>query len=146
MLDSVRLDVQKTIVAAMAQHEAALASVEAGRMQVKAANDALAQLGEERQFGQATALDVLQVQATVLNAKENLAVAQRDAVVASYSIIASIGRISRPLPRLSRRSTRNTDSPSVRRLTSSIGVVRASSSIRSDCRAREFHTFWPVTR
>jgi outer membrane protein len=94
MLDSVRLDVQKTIVAAMAQYEAAVASVEAGRMQVKAANDALAQLTEERQFGQATALDVLQVQATVLNAKENLAVSQRDAVVASYSIIASIGRLT----------------------------------------------------
>jgi outer membrane protein len=94
MLDSVRLDVQKTVVATMAQYEAALASVEAGRMQVKAANDALAQLTEERQFGQATALDVLQVQATVLNAKENLAVAQRDAVIASYSILASIGRLT----------------------------------------------------
>lgn len=94
MLDSVRLDVQKTIVSAIAQYEAALASVEAGRMQVKAANDALAQLGEERQFGQATALDVLQVQATVLNAKENLAVAQRDAVIASYSILAAIGRLT----------------------------------------------------
>ena len=94
MLDSVRLDVQKTIVAAMAQYEAALASVEAGRMQVKAANDALAALSEERDYGQSTVLDVLQVQATVLNAKENLAVAQRDSVVASFSIIASIGRLT----------------------------------------------------
>jgi outer membrane protein len=94
MLDSVRLDVQKTIVAAMAQYEAALASVEAGRMQVKAANDALAQLSEEREYGQSTVLDVLQVQATVLNAKENLAVAQRDSVVASFSILASIGRLT----------------------------------------------------
>ena len=94
MLDSVRLDVQKTIVAAMAQYEAALASTEAGRMQVKAANDALAALSEERDYGQSTVLDVLQVQATVLNAKENLAVAQRDSVVASFSIIASIGRLT----------------------------------------------------
>lgn len=94
MLDSVRLDVQKTIVSAMAQYEAALASAEASRMQVKAANDALAQLTEEREYGQSTALDVLQVQATVLNAKENLAVAQRDAVIASYSILAAIGRLT----------------------------------------------------
>jgi outer membrane protein len=94
MLDSVRLDVQKTIVSAMAQYEAAQAAVKAGGMQVKAANDALAQLTEERQYGQATALDVLQVQATVLNAKENLAVAQRDSVVASFSILASIGRLT----------------------------------------------------
>lgn len=94
MLDSVRLDVQKTIVAAMAEYEAALASVEAGRLQVQAANDALAALSEERIYGQSTALDVLQVQATVLNAKENLAIAQRDAVVASFSILASIGRLT----------------------------------------------------
>jgi outer membrane protein len=94
MLDSVRLDIQKTIVAAMAQYEAALASTEAGRMQVKAANDALVALSEERDYGQSTVLDVLQVQATVLNAKENLAVAQRDSVVASFSIIASIGRLT----------------------------------------------------
>ena len=36
-------------------------------------------------------------------------------------------------PRASRMSTRNTDSPSVRFATSSSGVVRASSSIRSEC-------------
>lgn len=94
MLDSVRLDVQKTIVSAMAQYEAALASVEAGRLQVQAANEALAALSEERDYGQSTALDVLQVQATVLNAKENLAVAQRDSVVASFSIVAAIGRLT----------------------------------------------------
>ncbi|MBX9457336.1 MAG: TolC family outer membrane protein [Rhizobium sp.] len=94
MLDSVRLDIQKTIVFAMAQHEAALAAVTAGGMQVKAANDALNQLTEEREYGQSTALDVLQVQATVLNAKENLAVAQRDAVVSSFSILASVGRLT----------------------------------------------------
>ena len=39
----------------------------------------------------------------------------------------------------------NTDSPSVRFFTSSTGVVRASSSIRSECSAREVHTFWPLT-
>jgi outer membrane protein len=63
-------------------------------MQVKASNDALNQMSEERQYGQATMLDILQVQATVLNAKENLAVAQRDAVVSSFSILASIGRLT----------------------------------------------------
>ena len=35
--------------------------------------------------------------------------------------------------------------PSLRRFTSSAGVVRASSSIRSDCRARLVQTFWPLT-
>jgi outer membrane protein len=94
MLDSVRLDVQQTIVSAMAEYEAAQAAVKAGASQVKAAADALDGISEEQRYGQATTLDVLQVQATVLNARENLAVAQRNAVVASFSILASIGRLT----------------------------------------------------
>jgi len=65
--------------------------------------------------------------------------------VVLWLIIASIGRISTPCPKFSRRSTRKTDNPSVRRLTSSTGVVRANSSIRSEWRAREVQTFWPLT-
>jgi hypothetical protein len=65
--------------------------------------------------------------------------------VVLWLIIAWIGRISRPRPRLSRRSTRNTDSPSVRRATLSAGAVRASSSIMSECMAREVQTFCPLT-
>jgi hypothetical protein len=42
-------------------------------------------------------------------------------------------------------STRNTVRPSVFFATSSRGVVRARSSIRSECSAREVHTFWPLT-
>ena len=94
LLDSVRLDIQQTVVSAMAQYDAALAAVSAGGVQVKASNDALKSIAEEQRYGQATTLDLLQVQATVLNAKENLAVAQRDAVVSSFSILASIGRLT----------------------------------------------------
>ena len=50
-----------------------------------------------------------------------------------WLIMASIFLISTPLPLASRRSTRNTDRPSERFLTLSGGVVRASSSIRSEC-------------
>lgn len=94
LLDSVRLEVQQTVVSAMSQYEAALASVQAGSMQVRASNDALKNIAEEQRYGQATTLDLLQVQSTVLNAKENLAVAQRDAAVASFSILATIGRLT----------------------------------------------------
>ena len=62
-----------------------------------------------------------------------------------WFIMVRIGRTVRPLPSASRMSTRNTDSPSVRFLVSSLGVVRASSSIRSECSARLVHTFWPFT-
>ena len=39
----------------------------------------------------------------------------------------------------------NTDRPSERFRTWSAGVVRASSSIRSECSTRLVHTFWPFT-
>lgn len=94
LLDSVRLDVQQTIVSAMAQYEAAKAVIVANREQLRAANAALAGAIEEQNAGQLTQLDVLTAQATVLNAKESLAVSQRDAVVASFSILASMGRLT----------------------------------------------------
>src|ERR1700722_4095253 len=42
-------------------------------------------------------------------------------------------------------SNRNTDRPSVRSATSASGVVRASSTIRSECSAREVQIFCPLT-
>ena len=41
-------------------------------------------------------------------------------------------------------STRNVESPSVRLATASGGVVRARSSIRSECSALEVQIFWPL--
>ena len=42
-------------------------------------------------------------------------------------------------------STMKVESPSVRDFACSRGVVRASSSIRSECSAREVQTFCPFT-
>lgn len=94
LLDSVRLEVQKTIVSGMAQYEAAQASIAANLIQLRAANEALDGLIEERKLGQATTLDVLDAQSRVLNAKENLAASQHDAVVASYAIVAAMGHLT----------------------------------------------------
>ena len=94
MLDSVRLEVQKTIVSGMAQYEAAQASISASLTQMKAASEALAGVIEERKVGQATTLDVLDSQTRVLNAKENLVSSQRDAVVASFAIVAAMGHLT----------------------------------------------------
>lgn len=94
MLDSARLEVQKTIVSAMAQFEAAQAQVEAINTQIGAANEALKGVIEERKVGQATTLDVLDSQSKVLIAQESLAQSQRTAVVSSFSILASIGRLT----------------------------------------------------
>ena len=42
-------------------------------------------------------------------------------------------------------SMRKTERPAVRDFASSRGVVRASSSIRSECSARDVQIFWPLT-
>ena len=62
-----------------------------------------------------------------------------------WFIMVRIGRMVRPLPSAARMSTMKVDSPSVRYFACSRGVVRASSSIRSECSARLVHTFWPLT-
>lgn len=94
MLDSARLEVQKTIVSAMAQYEAAQAQISAINTQIRAANQALNGVIEERKVGQATTLDVLDAQSKVLNAQESMAQTQRTSVVASFSIVAAIGRLT----------------------------------------------------
>ena len=65
--------------------------------------------------------------------------------VVAWFIMVRIGLIVRPWPRASRMSTMNTDRPSVRFLTCSFGVVRASRIIRSEYCARLVQIFWPLT-
>ena len=69
---------------------------------------------------------------------------KKSALVEWFIIILS-GRTSSPLPLRCRMSMRKTLSPSVFFLTWSTGVVRASSSIRSDWSTREMNIFWPLT-
>jgi len=94
LVDSARLEVQRTIVSAHAQYEASVAAIGAIRQQIEAANMALNGVVEERNVGQRTTLDVLNAQQNVLDAKESLVSAQRDAVVASYSLIAAMGALT----------------------------------------------------
>ena len=49
---------------------------------------------EEARLGQRTTQDILNAQSFLLNARVLLVTAQRDQVVASYSVLASIGRLS----------------------------------------------------
>jgi outer membrane protein len=70
--------------------KAAIASNEAA---VKAAEIALEGVREEARVGQRTTLDVLNAQQTLLNARVSLVSAQRDRVVASYVVMAAIGRL-----------------------------------------------------
>ncbi|WP_164924292.1 outer membrane channel protein TolC [Sinorhizobium fredii] len=94
LVDSARASVQQTVVSAHAQLESALARITASRSQISAANLALEGVIEERKVGQRTTLDVLDSQQDVLDAQEALAAAQRDAVVASYALLAAMGKLT----------------------------------------------------
>lgn len=93
-VDSARLSVRQSIVSAYAQMQAASASITANKQAVSASNLALSGVIEERNVGQATTLDVLNSQQTVLTAKLNLAQAQHDLVVASYGVLAASGQLT----------------------------------------------------
>ncbi len=93
-VDSARLSVRQSIVSAYAQMQAAGASITANKQAVSASNLALSGVIEERNVGQATTLDVLNSQQTVLTAKLNLAQAQHDLVVASYGVLAASGQLT----------------------------------------------------
>lgn len=93
-VDSARLSVRQSIVSAYAQMQAASAAITANKQAVSASNLALSGVIEERNVGQATTLDVLTSQQTVLTAKLNLAQAQHDLVVASYGVLAASGQLT----------------------------------------------------
>lgn len=92
--EGTRDQVRAGIVSAWGSLEAAKASVRASQAQVEAANIALIGVREESRVGQRTTLDILNQQQELLNARVNLIVAQRDRVVASYSVIQAIGRLN----------------------------------------------------
>ena len=92
-VDTARDAVRQAVVAAWGSMEAAKAQLISGREQVRAAEVALSGVREEAKVGQRTTLDVLNAQQTLLNARVNLISSQRDRVVASYTVLAAIGRL-----------------------------------------------------
>jgi outer membrane protein len=93
-LDTARLAVQSNVVQSWGQLDAAKAQIEATQAQVAAAEIALNGVREEARVGQRTALDVLNAQQDLVNARVALVTAQRDRMVASYTVLASVGALS----------------------------------------------------
>jgi outer membrane protein len=94
LVDSARRSIEQSVVSSWTQMEAARATIEANRAQLSAANLALNGVVEERRVGQRTTLDVLNAQQTVLNAKEAISQSERNAIVASFSVLASTGKLT----------------------------------------------------
>ena len=93
-LDTARDQVHATVTQAWGQLQAAKAQIEATQSQVAAAEIALNGVTEEARVGQRTTLDVLNAQQDLVNARVSLVTAQRDRVVASYSVLAAVGSLS----------------------------------------------------
>ena len=93
-LDTARDQAQQTLSQSWGQLEAGKAKIQATQAQVNAAEIALNGVREEARVGQRTTLDVLNAQQELVNARVALVTAQRDRVVASYSLLAASGRLS----------------------------------------------------
>jgi len=93
-LDTARDQVRQTVVQSWGQLQAGKANIEATEAQVQAAEIALNGVREEARVGQRTTLDVLNAQQVLVNARVALVTAQHDRVVASYTLLAAVGRLS----------------------------------------------------
>ena len=93
-LATARDHVRQTIVQSWGTLQAAKGSIRAVQAQVQAAETALNGVREEARVGQRTTLDVLNAQQELVNARVMLVSAQRDRVVASYTFLAAVGRLS----------------------------------------------------
>ncbi len=93
-LDVTRDTVRQNVVQAWGQLQAAKANIEATQAQVQAAEIALNGIREEARVGQRTTFDVLTAQQTLVNARVSVVTAQHDRVVASYTLLAAVGRLS----------------------------------------------------
>jgi outer membrane protein len=92
--DTARDTVRQEVVQSWGQLEAAKANIDATQAQVQAAEIALNGVREEARVGQRTTLDVLNAQQELVNARVSLVTAQRDRVVASYTLLGAVGRLS----------------------------------------------------
>jgi len=93
-LDTTRDTVRQSVVQSWGQLEAAKANIQATQAAVQASEIALNGVREEARVGQRTTLDVLNAQQELVNARVSLVSAQRDRVVASYTLLSAVGRLS----------------------------------------------------
>ena len=92
--DLQRDTVRANVVSSWGQLESSKAVIRSSMAAVKASEIALDGVREEAKVGQRTTLDVLMAQQTLLQSRVSLVSAQRDRVVASYVVMAAIGRLS----------------------------------------------------
>src|SRR5882724_8155882 len=93
VLDQVRNQARTAATGAWVANEGARIAVAASESEVRAAGVALQGVSKEAQGGQRTTVDVLNSQQDLISAKARLIGAQRDRVIASYTLLSAIGRL-----------------------------------------------------
>lgn len=93
VLDQVRNQSRTAALGAWVANEGAKVAVSASEAEVRAATIALDGVRKEAAGGQRTTLDVLNAQQDLISAKARLIGAQRDRVIASYTLLSAIGRL-----------------------------------------------------
>jgi outer membrane protein len=93
-IEQARAASQAEVVRAWSQLQAARAQITADRSQISANEVALEGVREEEKVGQRTLIEVLNAQQELLNSRVQLETTKRNLLVAAYSVISAIGRLS----------------------------------------------------
>jgi outer membrane protein len=93
VLELIRGQSQTAVTAAWVTHEGAKIALAAAESEVRAAGIALSGVQKEAQGGQRTTLDVLNAQQDLMAGRARLIGAQRDRVIAAYTLLSAIGRL-----------------------------------------------------
>ena len=93
-LHNVRHTVQQDVVNAIADLQAASASLTASERQIRAARVAFEGIREEATLGARTTLDVLDAEQDLLDAETNRISAQADQYIAAYQVLESMGLLT----------------------------------------------------
>lgn len=93
VLDQIHNQTRTATTSAWVTNEGAKAAVTAAEAEVRAAGVALQGVQREAQGGQRTTLEVLNTQQDLISAKARLIGAQRDRVIASYTLLSAIGKL-----------------------------------------------------
>ncbi len=93
VLEQVRNQTRTAVAGAWVTNEGTKVALRAAESEVKAAGVALDGVRREAQAGQRTTVDVLNAQQDLINAKTRQITAQRDRVIASYTLLSAVGRL-----------------------------------------------------
>jgi outer membrane protein len=93
VLERVRNQTRTAVVSAWVSNEGTKITLRAAESEVKSAEIALQGVRREAQGGQRTTIDVLNSQQDLTNARTRQITAQRDRVIASYTLLSAVGRL-----------------------------------------------------